>query len=216
MTTYELPAEEKISADWGERCPDFDPGCFCCQMWAMYDEVGRLKRENEHFTCSGIVEVAVRNQSVSEYMNHWEGRAIAAEQKLADLQSALAPQAVLSAGHQGDRPMTKVHTQADIANALIDSGINEKISVMEAESFLSAVAPNAEEPYGFAWESISLIQSQNEQMRLVIEEVWKNGLVIESAVRRGDGPDQYRGVVKALQMVKEARAAIAIAQEATP
>lgn len=49
--------------------------------------------------------------------------------------------------------MTKVNTRADIANALIDSGINEKISVMEAEAFLSALAPqagdNAEEPVGY-------------------------------------------------------------------
>jgi len=32
---------------------------------------------------AGIVEVAVRNPSVAEYMRHWEGRAEAAERKLA-------------------------------------------------------------------------------------------------------------------------------------
>ena len=79
-----IPAAEEITADWGERCPDFEPGCFCCQMWAMHDEISRLQRENEHFTKSGIIEVAVRNISVSDYMNHWEGRAADAEAKLAE------------------------------------------------------------------------------------------------------------------------------------
>ena len=37
----------------------------------------------------GIVELAVENQSVSDYIEHWEGRALSAESKLA----ASAPQA---------------------------------------------------------------------------------------------------------------------------
>lgn len=41
MTT--IPTAEEITRDWGERCPDFEPGCFCCQMWAMHDEIGRLR-----------------------------------------------------------------------------------------------------------------------------------------------------------------------------
>ncbi|NNH67778.1 hypothetical protein [Rhizobium laguerreae] len=38
-----IPAAEEITADWGERCPDFEPGCFCCQMWAMHDEITELR-----------------------------------------------------------------------------------------------------------------------------------------------------------------------------
>lgn len=53
------------------------------------NEVDRLKREIEHFTKSGIIEVAIRNQSVSDYMKHWEGRAISAEEKLAEALKAL-------------------------------------------------------------------------------------------------------------------------------
>lgn len=84
-----IPVAEEITADWGERCPDFEPGCFCCQMWAMHDEISRLQRENEHFTKSGIIEVAVRNISVSDYMTHWEGRALAAESRCEELVKAL-------------------------------------------------------------------------------------------------------------------------------
>ena len=42
-----------------------------------------------------------------------------------------------------------------------------------------------------------------------IEVVWKYSLVIESSVRRGDGPEQYAGVTEALRLIKEARAALA-------
>ena len=35
----------------------------------------------------GIVEVAIRNPSVSDYMNHWEGRALKAEADLATLKA---------------------------------------------------------------------------------------------------------------------------------
>ncbi len=41
-----------------------------------------------------------------------------------------------------------------------------------------------------------------------IEAVWKYSLVIESSVRRGDGPEQYAGVTEALRLVKEARSAL--------
>lgn len=46
-------------------------------------EIARLQRELDHFTKSGIIEIAVRNPNVSSYMDHWEGRALAAEAKLA-------------------------------------------------------------------------------------------------------------------------------------
>lgn len=28
-----------IKRDFGERCPDFDPGCWCCRMWKAHDEL---------------------------------------------------------------------------------------------------------------------------------------------------------------------------------
>lgn len=41
-----------------------------------------------------------------------------------------------------------------------------------------------------------------------LEAVWKFSLVIESSVRRNDGPYQYAGVKDALDLVKEARASL--------
>ncbi|QIG74356.1 hypothetical protein EVC08_044 [Rhizobium phage RHph_N65] len=43
--TQTLTAEE-ITTYYGERCPDFEPECACCQMWAMYDGVKALQEEN--------------------------------------------------------------------------------------------------------------------------------------------------------------------------
>lgn len=51
-------------------------------------------------------------------------------------------------------------------------------------------------------------------LKAAVESVWKYSLVIESSVRRGDGPDQYAGVVEALQLVKDARAALSVPAEA--
>lgn len=28
---------EAITAHWGERCPDNEPGCPCCDAWAEFD-----------------------------------------------------------------------------------------------------------------------------------------------------------------------------------
>ena len=49
-------------------------------------EIDRLRSELDHFTKSGIIEIAVRNSSGFEYMKHWEGRAEAAEATISALQ----------------------------------------------------------------------------------------------------------------------------------
>jgi hypothetical protein len=46
-------------------------------------EIDRLRSELDHFIKSGIIEIAVRNPSVAEYMLHWEERALQAESALA-------------------------------------------------------------------------------------------------------------------------------------
>lgn len=56
----------------------------------LYDKIYRLTAELEHFTKSGIVEIAVRNQSVADYMQHWEGRAEKAEATLAERDAEIA------------------------------------------------------------------------------------------------------------------------------
>ena len=31
-------------ADWGfgDRCPDYDDGCYTCKMWSLYDQVEKV------------------------------------------------------------------------------------------------------------------------------------------------------------------------------
>jgi hypothetical protein len=36
---HECWLEEKIEKYYGERCKDFEPTCFCCQAWAVYDAI---------------------------------------------------------------------------------------------------------------------------------------------------------------------------------
>ena len=47
------------------------------------DRIEELEAEIYMLKNAGIIEVAVRNPSVSEYMNHWEARAEGADAKLA-------------------------------------------------------------------------------------------------------------------------------------
>lgn len=32
---------EAVAEHWGERCPDFEPGCPCCRAWAEFDQIER-------------------------------------------------------------------------------------------------------------------------------------------------------------------------------
>lgn len=56
---------------------------------ALEAENARLRHENEMLTTGGIIEVAVRNFNVAEYMNHWEKRAEAAEAEVARLKAQI-------------------------------------------------------------------------------------------------------------------------------
>jgi hypothetical protein len=57
---------------------------------ALAAKVAELTRERDVLTTSGIVEIASRNNRVTEYMFHWEGRALDAEAKVARLEGALS------------------------------------------------------------------------------------------------------------------------------
>lgn len=35
--------EAAIYHVWGERCPDFEPGCLTCNAWAEFDQIERLR-----------------------------------------------------------------------------------------------------------------------------------------------------------------------------
>jgi hypothetical protein len=61
----------------------------------------RLEAELHTMKTAGIIEVAVRNPSVSEYMAHWEGRAEKAEARIAELEELLGRYANCVADAEG-------------------------------------------------------------------------------------------------------------------
>ena len=46
----------------------------------LIERIARVEAELAQWKTWGIVEVAVRNPAVAEYMKHWEGRALKAEE----------------------------------------------------------------------------------------------------------------------------------------
>lgn len=55
----------------------------CDVEYVRADRIEELKAENHLLKTAGVIEVAVRNPNVAEYIRHWEARAEAAEAKLA-------------------------------------------------------------------------------------------------------------------------------------
>jgi hypothetical protein len=49
--------------------------------------IAGLKAETEQWTTWGVIEVAIRNPAVAEYMQHWEGRAEKAEAEVEALRA---------------------------------------------------------------------------------------------------------------------------------
>ena len=37
--------KEAVREHWGERCPDLDADCACCQAWAEFDRIEALEAE---------------------------------------------------------------------------------------------------------------------------------------------------------------------------
>ena len=78
-------------------------------------EIKRLRAELKQWTTWGVIEVAIRNPSVSEYMRHWEGRATKAEADRDSFARALHEIAEEWAGAECGEP---VHAQEAYAIAL--------------------------------------------------------------------------------------------------
>jgi hypothetical protein len=62
------------------------------------DAEAKLAQIEEQWKTWGVVEIAVRNPSVSEYMNHWEGRATKAEAENEDLKGIISGLQDVAAG----------------------------------------------------------------------------------------------------------------------
>ena len=80
-----------------QMCAQFQAEGQCCTGWLVAVEdiekaavtINQLRAELEQWTTWGVIEVAIRNPSVSEYMRHWEGRATKAEAEVERLRAEL-------------------------------------------------------------------------------------------------------------------------------
>lgn len=50
-----IPTAEEITTNWGERCPDHDADCPCCQMWAMHDRIVELEKALQPFAAKADI-----------------------------------------------------------------------------------------------------------------------------------------------------------------
>ena len=62
---------------------------YACLEQEAADRITELEAEIHNWKTWGIIEVAIRNPSVSEYMNHWEGRCLKAEAANAKMKACL-------------------------------------------------------------------------------------------------------------------------------
>ena len=60
----------------------------------MADRIEELEAELHTMKTAGVIEVAIRNPNVSEYITHWERRAEGAEAKLAKAMEHVLPKAM--------------------------------------------------------------------------------------------------------------------------
>lgn len=56
---------------------------------SLRQQLSDSQAELKQWSSWGIVEIAIRNQSVSDYVKHWEGRTLVAEGKVSQLEAKL-------------------------------------------------------------------------------------------------------------------------------
>ena len=118
-------------ADLQKKLADIDPRCAKCGHKrsehhyrhpfvgpSQQDTIADLQKklveveaELDLMKTAGIIEVAIRNPSVSEYMQHWERRAEAAEARIEELEAKQAD--LVRAGVLAAAGMSNVELLAD-------------------------------------------------------------------------------------------------------
>lgn len=83
MSDYGERLDALEKAKYPDLSDDMDMHDITDGMSWMAARIEELENELHLMKTAGIIEVSVRNPSVMEYMKHWEGRAEAAEAKLA-------------------------------------------------------------------------------------------------------------------------------------
>jgi hypothetical protein len=71
----------------------------------------RAREEIEQWKTWGIIEIAVRNPNVASYMDHWEGRALRAEEENAELKGIIAGLQDVAAGRV--RPFVDIQNELE-------------------------------------------------------------------------------------------------------
>jgi hypothetical protein len=89
-------------------------GQWYTQLLEAQARIAELDVELHMMKAAGVIEVAVRNSSVSEYMAHWEGRTEKAEARIAELEASLE----WYAAHVAD--CRKIGRDGDVARGKLD------------------------------------------------------------------------------------------------
>lgn len=88
---------------------------------AMAYRIEELEAELHTMKTAGVIEVAIRNPNVSEYITHWERRAEGAETKLAKIESLMVhlvkfaeqSKAAANSGNSKRREHYRMHTLSE-------------------------------------------------------------------------------------------------------
>jgi hypothetical protein len=91
---------EAITEHWGERCSEYDPGCFCCRAWDQFDAVAELQKrlaEEKHqaelqtplrgLFPDGLIGIYLEDGS---FFKIREGEVLELRQQVSSLQAKLA------------------------------------------------------------------------------------------------------------------------------
>ena len=125
-----------------------------------YHHTRALEAELNQWKTWGIIEIAVRNPSVANYMEHWEGRAIKAEQALAALEAenkrlqnpvtltdTLTHSRTCSAGHDLDSDCT--------------CGLDYRVQLQTSQTLHAAWIKRASE----AEQQVAALEARNKELR---------------------------------------------------
>jgi hypothetical protein len=79
MTEYENLVEDAITSAFGERCPEYAEGCFCCEAWKQYDELRAVVDTINPLENKPLVVETPQNEGSSSTLRAKEERIAALE-----------------------------------------------------------------------------------------------------------------------------------------
>jgi len=79
MTEDENLVEDAITSAFGERCPEYAEGCFCCEAWKQYDELRAVVDTINPLENKPLVVETPQNEGSSSTLRAKEERIAALE-----------------------------------------------------------------------------------------------------------------------------------------